>query len=81
MTADLEVRARRRLLELNEKGLNSNYESVYSNLAERDSMDEGRSDSPLKKANDAITIDTTELNFKEQVNMVLNRAKQLIGIT
>lgn len=78
MSASLEVRAERRKLELHEKGTDVALQDVIENLAERDRIDSSRNDSPLKKADDAIEIDTTNLTFDEQVNKILVLVKELV---
>ena len=71
MTADLEVRGKRRQLELAEKGTTVELSEVIENLKSRDIIDSSRADSPLKKADDAHVIDTSNLTFDEQVRMIL----------
>lgn len=71
-TADIEERARRRLHELADKGEEVDYDSMIADLAFRDHADSTRKISPLKKADDAITIDTTDLSIDEQVEKVLS---------
>ena len=71
MTADLETRAERRKLELAENGTQVNLEDVIENLKNRDIIDSSREDSPLKKADDAHIVDTTNLTFDEQVDKIL----------
>lgn len=78
MSADLEVRAWRRKQELEEKGVEVSLEEIVTNLAERDRIDTQRKENPLIKADDAIEIDTTDLNFAEQVEQVVVLAKKLI---
>ena len=76
MTADLEVRAERRRKEMHEKGMNVELNEVIVNLKERDRIDSSRADSPLKKADDAIVVDTSHLTFDEQVNKILELAEE-----
>jgi len=71
MTAELETRAERRKLELAEKGTQVKLEDVIDNLKNRDIIDSSREDSPLKKADDAHLVDTTNLTFDEQVDQIL----------
>lgn len=78
MKADPIERARRRLAELENKGLSSSLEDVLANLQERDRIDTTRAIAPLKQADDAIVIDTTHLTIDEQVNRVLALANQRI---
>ncbi|MEK6482255.1 (d)CMP kinase [Catalinimonas sp. 4WD22] len=79
MTADLKVRARRRMNELAEKGIKVSLEEIESNLEERDKLDSSRKQSPLIKTEDAVEIDTTYLDFNEQVNKIVELAKKLIN--
>lgn len=79
MTASLEVRAKRRQLELQEKGTEVDIKEVIENLGNRDRIDSSRADSPLKKAEGAIEIDTSNLTFDEQVNKILVLVKELLG--
>jgi cytidylate kinase len=67
MTASIEVRARRRFLELQQKGITGNLNDVKENLAQRDEMDQNREESPLKIADDAIILDNSNLNPDEQM--------------
>lgn len=80
LTADLSVRANRRKLELNEKGIGLEIKDVENNLKKRDEIDSSREISPLKLAEDAIIIDTTYLTIDEQVNKIyeiaLNKIKE-----
>lgn len=70
MTASVEERARRRVLELRQKGRPAVYDEVVRELRWRDKNDSEREVSPLKKAQDAIEIDTTGLSIDEQVEML-----------
>ena len=71
MTASAETRAQRRFDELQQKGDNVSYEDVLKNVVERDYIDTHREDSPLVIADDAIEIDNSYLNKKEQFESVL----------
>ncbi|MGV6832304.1 MAG: (d)CMP kinase [bacterium] len=77
MTASSEKRAQRRYDELMARGEDVTFEEVLHNVQERDYIDSHRKDSPLKKADDAIEIDNTELNLEEQYNKI----KQLVSMT
>ncbi len=74
MQAELEVRARRRLDELDQQGINSSLQEVMDNLKERDRIDTTRAIAPLKKADDAVVIDTTHLSVADQVKKVCDLA-------
>ena len=76
MTASTEIRAKRRFLELQEKGQEVTYDEVLKNVQERDEIDTTRKDSPLVKADDAIVIDNSELTKEQQFEQILNLAQQ-----
>ncbi len=65
LTASAEVRAARRFKELQEKGVSTDYDAVLSDIRYRDQQDSTRSAAPLRRADDAVLLDTTELNFEE----------------
>lgn len=79
LTARPEVRANRRLKELQEKGDNLSFEEVLENLRERDTIDSNRADSPLKQAEDALILDNSDITRDEQLNLALNWAKERIN--
>ncbi len=72
MTADVKVRAERRYKELIEKGENVQFEEVKANIEQRDKIDQNRTISPLKKADDAIVLDNSRLTRQEQFDKVMN---------
>ncbi len=73
VTASAEVRAQRRLLELRSKGDDvTTFESVLSNVQERDYIDQNRAVSPLRQAEDAILLDNSTLTIDEQ-NAIVRR--------
>ena len=74
MTADPEVRAWRRLKEMQEKGRVTTYNEVLENVLERDRIDSERAVAPLKQAEDAIVIDNSTLTMEEQYEFMLNVA-------
>jgi len=78
MNASAEKRATRRFDELIEKGDDVDYEDVLKNVQERDYLDSNRKDSPLRKADDAIEIDNSNLTIDEQFNKVLQLAQMTI---
>jgi len=78
MVADLKTRAERRLSELQNKGSTATLEEVMDNIASRDEIDSTRSADPLKKADDAIEVDTSALNFEQQVLIICDQIKPLI---
>lgn len=70
ISASPEVRARRRWLELKGKGESVSYNDVLTNVIERDRRDTQRAESPLRKAEDAIEIDNSDLSPEEQMNII-----------
>lgn len=71
LTADARVRARRRAEQIREKGGSVDEDLLYGEIIERDRLDETREHSPLRRADDAIVIDTTERSFEDQVDAIL----------
>lgn len=67
MTADADVRARRRYKELLEKGMDVKLDEIADNIRMRDHEDENRKVSPLRKADDAIVLDNSNMTIKEQM--------------
>lgn len=76
VAASAEERARRRVEELRAKGRDVSYEDVYANVVSRDKMDTTRSESPLRKADDAIELDNTSMTIEEQNRWLLNLYKE-----
>lgn len=76
MTASAETRAKRRYNELLERGQQLSYDEVLKNVTTRDYIDSTRKDSPLKKAKDAIEIDNSNLSIEDQLESILNLAKE-----
>ncbi len=73
LVTDIKVRAKRRFLECRQKGIEMSLEEIEKNLAERDRIDSSRETAPLKKADDAIEIDTTQLSIQQQVKEIEDR--------
>ncbi|WP_405206448.1 (d)CMP kinase [Aquimarina sp. LLG6339-5] len=78
MTATAKDRAERRYKELVERGEDVTYEDVLKNVVNRDHIDSTRKDSPLRKAEDAIEIDNSNLTLVEQFDQILTIAKNAI---
>ena len=78
LVADAKERANRRHKELIEKGENVRIEEIYENILKRDEIDSTRKESPLKKAEDAIEVDTTSKNIEEVKNEILKIIKKKI---
>ncbi len=66
VNASAEMRARRRFLEMSDKGDDVNYEEVLANVVRRDHIDETREESPLRRAADAIDLDNSSMSIDEQ---------------
>jgi cytidylate kinase len=79
VTAQPSIRAQRRLDELKEKGQDTTFEEVLANLQKRDHIDSTRADSPLKKADDAIELDNSNMDRDEQFEKVMEWVHQKIG--
>lgn len=73
LTADPEVRAERRWLELKEKGIVSDRKELLSDIIRRDESDKNRKIAPLRQANDAILIDTSGLEKKAVIELILSK--------
>lgn len=78
MTARPEVRARRRFDELTAKGETVTYEAVLENLRQRDEMDSNRKTNPLRKADDAIEFDNSDIGLEDQFGRVLKIIESVI---
>lgn len=78
MTSSVEVRGRRRQMELKEKGIDSDINTIIANLKERDHIDSTRKEGPLRKAEGALEIDTSDLTFEEQVDIIVKAAEEII---
>lgn len=81
VTADPEVRTKRRFLELRSKGIETSMEAVRSNLLERDRIDSTREESPLVQAADAIVLDNSNLTPDEQLKYSLSLVEKIIETT
>lgn len=77
MTADPNIRAQRRKLELMQKGEDLPIEEIIENLRKRDEIDSNRSEGPLKRADDAVDLDTSFRSLDEQVEFVLDQVRRV----
>lgn len=75
LTASAEERARRRVKQLQEKGIDAKFQAILSEIQTRDERDMNREVAPLKPAEDAITLDTTEMSIPEVVTQIIDLAK------
>ncbi len=80
LTASLEVRARRRFLELPETPEKPTLEAVLADMKARDENDQNRAAAPLKQAPDAVRIDTTNLDFTAAVDAVITQIRTAISL-
>lgn len=77
--ASPEVRAKRRVKELLEKGEKADYDEVYKNVCERDRIDTTRKESPLRKAEDALVLDNDRLTREEQMEWLVEKFYSIAG--
>lgn len=75
LTASVEERAKRRYLELKEKGENPDIEKISQDIKERDNRDMTREIAPLKKADDAVLLDTSNMTIEEVVEKIASYVK------
>ncbi|MBR4887811.1 MAG: (d)CMP kinase [Clostridia bacterium] len=80
LTASPEERARRRFLELQEKGLPDTYEEVLADVKKRDLQDSTRAVAPLKPAEDAVILDTTGYTLEESIDKLIAIVKERLGV-
>ncbi len=80
MDASLKERAKRRFLEMKASDESITLEDVMENLRSRDEKDQNRENDPLKKADDAIVIDTTGKSFEEQVQEMVSIIKENVNL-
>ena len=78
LTASAEVRAKRRYDELVAKGDSVSFEEILKNVQERDYIDSHRAASPLRKAEDALLLDNSNLTIAEQQAWLMNEYKRVI---
>jgi len=79
MKASIEERVRRRVKEMQEKGVKVSPEEVRKELEMRDEIDSKRAFAPLKPAGDAFILDTTDLTIEEQVEKIIEKIQEKFG--
>jgi cytidylate kinase len=79
LTADVQSRADRRHKQLIEKGFSSNITGLLKVLRERDNRDANRAVSPLRAAEDAVVIDSTDLSIEQTIEQVLGEWQTVVG--
>ena len=75
LDAKPEIRAKRRFLELQAKGQQKSYEEILADVVSRDQNDAGRDFAPLKRAEDAVLIDSSEMSESEVINFIVKSVK------
>lgn len=79
MIADPAARAKRRQLELEAKGQTVVFDTLLQEIEHRDFLDSNREDSPLRQAEDALTLDTSNLTIDQQVDWIVSKAEKITG--
>ena len=72
LTASAEIRAKRRLLELEQRGQEADFATILHDIQQRDEQDRNREIAPLRQAEDAVLLDTSELDLDESLQAMLN---------
>ena len=80
LTAAPEARAKRRLLELKQRGQQADYDTVLRDIIQRDEQDRTRPVAPLRQAEDALLLDTTQLNLAQSLQALLTIIKEKITL-
>ena len=80
LTASVECRAMRRVLELKEKGMEAKYEDVLAEMIERDNNDRNRDVAPAVAAEDAVVLDNSELTMEQTLEKIIEIARTRIDI-
>ena len=80
MTASSAARAQRRLLELQAKGVKASFEEVFRDIEYRDQQDSTRAAAPMRAAEDAVVLDTTNLNLEESYRLLCRTVQEKLGI-
>ena len=79
VTASAEIRAQRRYRELLGKGVAANYDEILRNVQERDYIDSHRATSPLRRADDALLLDNSNITIEEQKKWLLQQYERVVG--
>ena len=80
MTASSAARAQRRLLELQGKGVKADYDEVLRDIEYRDKQDTSRAAAPLKAADDAVRVDTSDIDFEQSAALLRSIVRERLGI-
>lgn len=81
LTASSRARAERRLKELHQKGVESSFEEVLKDIEYRDLQDSSRAAAPLKQAEDALLVDTSDIDFDESFEVLCKIIKDRLGLS
>ena len=81
LTASAEARAERRLKELREKGVEAEFAEVLRDIRYRDEQDMNRAVAPLREAEDAVRVDTTEINFEQSFERLCEVIGERLGLS
>lgn len=81
LTARAEARARRRMLQLMEKGESPSFDEILAEVNARDDQDMHRAFDPLRQAEDAVLVDSSDLTFEQTVEEILRIIREKTGIT
>lgn len=76
LTASPQTRARRRLLELEQRGQSADFDTILREIQQRDEQDRTRAVSPLRQAEDAVVVDTTFLDLEQSLRKMLEVVKE-----
>jgi cytidylate kinase len=79
LTAAPEARARRRLKELERRGQSADFDAILRDIQQRDDQDRNRPVAPLRQAEDAVVLDTTQLDLQESLLALLSIVKEKIA--
>lgn len=80
MTADIEIRVKRRFLEMQEQHQNISIEDVINNLQMRDYIDSNREESPLRQAEDARVLNNSDMNQEQQLNLAIKWVEEVLSL-
>ena len=80
LTASAAARAQRRLLELHGKGVKADYDEVLRDIEYRDKQDTSRAAAPLKAADDAVRVDTSDIDFEQSAALLRGIVRERLGI-
>lgn len=76
LTASAQIRARRRLLELEQRGQQADFATILRDIEQRDEQDRSRPIAPLRQAEDAVLLDTSDMNLEESLQAMLKIARE-----